>query len=39
MMMYVYTGIFHALEKRIGMNEFDHPIGILVLLKQQRGRP
>ena len=24
---------------RIEMNEFDHLIGILVLLKQQRGRP
>ena len=24
---------------RIGMNEFDHLIGILVLLKRQRERP
>ena len=31
------TRIFHVFEMRIGMNEFDHHI--LVLLKQQQERP
>ena len=31
------SGVFHVLEMRIGMNEFDHRL--LALLKQHRERP